>query len=136
MGPRLAWVLLVPGVLIAGVVTFYSVLLTCGDDGPADYGERDAQAFCSSASGGTLDLIAYSAFAPFALLLFGAALWGDRHALRRFNGFVFVLAGVLLTTVSVVATAYGVAVVTAVGWVVAAITAGALLPREPEEPAG
>jgi hypothetical protein len=126
MAARVTWILLLPALFLAGGVSYLTVLLTCGDDGPADYGDRDASEFCQWASDRGLELLAYSGFIPFLLALFGAALWRDPRALRWFNGFVFVVAGVLVTVLAWVATAEETALLFVALWVLAAVVARSL----------
>jgi hypothetical protein len=125
MAARIAWVLLIPALLLGGLSSYLAVALACSDD--SGNPDEDAVEFCSRTSDGVMHLLAYSGLAPFVLVLFGAFLWGNPQALRWFNGFAFVLAGIVLTSVAVVAAQGGVAAMIVTAWLLAAMGAAVVI---------
>ena len=79
--------------------------MTCGDDGPADYGDEAALEFCRSSTSEN-DLLFFSLAAlPLVVLAAGLPLLGRRAPLRWVNRAAVVAIGVGLGTTTAIATA-------------------------------
>jgi hypothetical protein len=115
MTARITWLLLWPVLVVVGLFDFTVLALTCGDDGLADYGDRDAMRFCSRIRDQESDFFLIG-FVPLVLLAAGAALWFWPRLLRALNVLAFVLAGVISAALSLVATATALAVMLAFAW--------------------
>jgi hypothetical protein len=115
MTARITWLLLWPVLVVVGLFDFTVLALTCGDDGLADYGDRDAMRFCSRIRDQEADFFLIG-FIPLVLLAAGAVLWFWPRLLRALNVLAFVLAGVISAALSLVATATALAVMLAFAW--------------------
>lgn len=129
MAARATWVLLWPTVLFLAFLDFLVWGLTCGDDGPADYGSASAGRYCDAVGHWDAELLLTAA--PLLVLAAGLAWWDRPRSLRWVNVVAFLLLGAIAGALAVWATAYGVVVMGVLLWLPALVAAALVWSRSP-----
>jgi hypothetical protein len=114
MAAKVVWALLWPVALGAGFFDFLIWGLTCGDDGPADYGSDSAYRYCRAV--GDWDAELFVTGTPLLVLAVGVAWWDRARSLRWVNVVAYVLTGAIAVALSAWATAYGAALLVGLLW--------------------
>lgn len=125
MATRTTWLLLWPVLVVVGLFDFTVLALTCGDSGLATYGDPDAVRFCSHIRSQESDFFLIG-FVPLAVLAAGGVFWLWPRALRVVNVSAFILGGVVSASLSLVASATGLAFLLAFAWWLVLVVAIAL----------
>jgi hypothetical protein len=115
MAARTTWFLLWPILVAVGLFDFTVLVLTCGENGLAAYGDPGAIRFCTRVDGQESDFLLIG-FAPLAVLAAGGGFWLSPRLLSYANAAAFVSAGVISAALSLVASATELAVMLAFAW--------------------
>src|SRR5919106_1702910 len=125
MAARTTWLLLWPVLVVVGLFDFTVLALTCGENGLANYGDRDAVRFCAHIRDQETDFFLIG-FTPLAVLAAGGVLWLWPRLLRFVNVSAFILGGVISASLSLVASATALAFLLAFAWWLVLVVAIAL----------